>query len=200
MVYFEIKIWFWCQSRCLVFLDNLFTVHSIKSTKKISNWTAVTVGSEYIRWLIIYNHAHCLLHTVMQLYMRKSLLTKRKPFSRQKKYILKMQSKSNKDKEILAPKESWSCFCHVSNFGTTCGFIFKRFKRFSNSADPSHWSATSAFLLQVAAHQLWCSHYKSLLINFSNESIKCSVSLLPAKWGMAAFVFATGTQAGIAGS
>ena len=36
---------------------------TIKSTKKIWNWTAVTVGSEYIQLLIIHNHAHCLLCT-----------------------------------------------------------------------------------------------------------------------------------------
>ena len=37
----------------------------IKSTKKISNWTTVNVSSGHIWWLIIHNHAHRLLCTVM---------------------------------------------------------------------------------------------------------------------------------------
>ena len=70
------------------------------------------------------------------------------------------------------PNESWSCFCHLTKFATMSGFIHKRLKRFNNSADPSHWSATLAFSLQVTAWWHWRSHCKSLLGDFSDERVK----------------------------
>ena len=48
------------------------------------------------------------------------------------------------------PNESQSCFCHITNFGTMCGFIHKRSNRFSNSIDPRHQLVTMVFSLQVA--------------------------------------------------
>ena len=70
-----------------------------------------------------------------------------------------------------------SCFCHVTNFATTCGFIYKRFKKFSNYK-----------LTQVADRRQWRSRCKSPLGDISNERVfniimqtleekKCLVSL-----------------------
>ena len=62
----------------------------------------------------------------------------------------------------------------VTNFGTTCGFLHKRFKRFGNSADPSHWSVTVAFSLQlqVTAQWQWHSRRKLLFGDMSNKRVK----------------------------
>ena len=56
----------WCLTVSCTFSVFAFVYNSlmIKSTKNISNWTTVTFTSEYIQWLIIHTHAHCLLHTV----------------------------------------------------------------------------------------------------------------------------------------
>ena len=50
-----------------------------------------------------------------------------------------------------------------------CGFIHKRLKRFTSSADPSHQLAALVFWLQVVALQLWHSgdnlySYKEFLL------------------------------------
>ena len=131
---------------------------TIKSTTNISNWTTVTVSSKCIQWLIIHNHVHCLFCIVTNScpwwtapWRNASHFHKSKKYSK--------CSKNQADKETSVPYESQSCFCHITNFGTMCGFIHKRFKRFSNSTDPnglSHTiSVTVTFSLQVAA-QWYC--------------------------------------------
>ena len=85
--------------------------------------------------------------------------------------------------------ESWSCFCHMTNCRTTCGFSFTKDSRglvtlLTQVASQWRWHshyklllgntgilttscclATLAFSLQVAAWQHWHSHYKLLLGN-----------------------------------
>ena len=124
---------------------------TIKSAKEIFLNQALTVSSEYIRWLIVHNHAHCLLRTVTNSCMwGTSYWWSAGHFRKSEKCWKRSKNRTkNKDKEISVPNESRSCFCHVTNFRIICGFIHTRFKRFGNSADPSRCSATLAFSLQV---------------------------------------------------
>ena len=127
---------------------HLFIIHSRKSQQRQYQTESLSLSAEStFWWLIIYNHTHCLLYTVMN-----NCTWGTAPW-----WVLLLviwASQKNventvkiKDKEVSlsAPNESRSCFCQVTNFGTTCCSIHKRFLRFSMTSlqNTSCRSATS---------------------------------------------------------
>ena len=64
--------------------------------------------------------------------------------------------------------ESWSCFCHMTNCRTTCGFSFTKDSR-----------GLVTLLTQVASQWRWHSHYKLLLGNTGIlATSRCMVTLV----------------------
>ena len=112
----------------------------IKSTKKISNWATVTVSNEYIWWLIIYYHAYCLLHTVMN----SCTLGTAKSENAESTVKIKQRQES------WAPNESWIVLVMWQTLGP-CVILFTKDSR-----------GLITLLTQVAAQQQQHSHYKPL--------------------------------------
>ena len=141
----------------------------MKSTEKISNWnkimneqTAQTQPpphSPHYHYqqpvhsvAVVHNTAHCLFHTVTRSHTQGTVCWQSAGQFCKLEKCWNFSENQTKTRDLRPTKSRW-CSCHVTNFWTTCGFIHKRFKKISNSANPSCWSAPVMFWLQVTAHR-----------------------------------------------
>ena len=143
----------------------------IKSTKKISNWTTVTVSSEYIQWLIIHNHAHCLLCIVTYCCMRGTAHSwSVSHFASQKNIenTVQIEQKRWKDfstklKLVLSLSHDTLGPCVVSFTKDSRGLVTP----LTQVTDQWHWHSGYKLLLSD-----WHSCCELLLSNFSKERVK----------------------------